>query len=120
MTVPDHEAQETARKATEPASESATTGDTPLNASPLLYPSYAPPITPEDFLEAAKDGADLPFLRGRDNTAEKLGISYAEAKRLVIKLIEDGRVVVEGKRLASPRSKTQRLLPNRLFHDSRI
>ena len=99
LTVPDHEAQETARKAIKPASESATSGDTSLNASPLLSPSYAPPITPEDFLEAAKDGADLPFLHGRDTTAEKLGISYAEAKRLVMKLIEDGRVVVEGKRL---------------------
>ena len=99
LTIPDHKAQETVRNAKEPASESATAGDTSLDASPLLSPSYAPPITPEDFLEAAKDGADLPFLRGRDNTAEKLGISYAEAKRLVAKLIEDGRVVVEGKRL---------------------
>ena len=99
MTVPDHEAQEIARKAIEPSTESATIGDTSFEASPLLSPSYAPPITPDDFLEAAKDGADLPFLRGRDTTAEKLGISYAEAKRLVGKLIEDGRVVVEGKRL---------------------
>lgn len=56
-------------------------------------------MTPEDFLEAAKEGSDLPYLHGRDKTAEKLGISYAEAKRLVGKLIEDGRVVVEGKRL---------------------
>jgi hypothetical protein len=56
-------------------------------------------MTPETFLKAAKEGADLPFLHGRDTTAKKLGISYAEAKRLVVKLIEDGRVVVEGKRL---------------------
>ena len=56
-------------------------------------------MTPEDFLEAAKDGADLPYLHGRDKTAKRLGISYAEAKRLVGMLIKDGRVVVEGKRL---------------------
>jgi len=73
--------------------------DTPVNTTPILSPSYASPITPEDFLEAAQDGSDLPYLHGRDTTAERLGISYAEAKRLVGKLIEDGRVVVEGKRL---------------------
>src|SRR5208283_5436278 len=99
LTIQNHEAQETVRNVMEPSTESATVGDTSFEASPLLSPSYAPPITPEDFLEAAKDGADLPFLHGRDTTAEKLGMSYAEAKRLVGKLIEDGRVVVEGKRL---------------------
>jgi hypothetical protein len=99
LTVPDRGSWSSARKAGEPASESAMAGTTSLDASACLSPSYAPPIAPEDFLEAAKDGADLPFLHGRDTTAEKLGISYAEAKRLVGKLIEDGRVVVEGKRL---------------------
>ena len=99
MTVPDHGDGSTARKAIELSSESAPVGDTSLDSSPFLSPSYAPPITPEDFLEAAKDGADLPFLHGRDKTAEKLGISYAEAKRLVGRLTKDGRVVVEGKRL---------------------
>lgn len=64
-----------------------------------LPPSYASPITPEAFLEAAKDGADLPFIHGRDKTAEKLGISSAEAKRLVGRLLADRRIVVEGKRL---------------------
>lgn len=62
-------------------------------------PSYAPPITPEAFLEAAKDGADLPFIHGRDKTAKKLGISSAEAKRLVGRLIGEGRIIVEFKRL---------------------
>jgi hypothetical protein len=67
---------------------------------PALPPAaYVTPMTPEAFLEAAMDGADLPFLHGRDRTAEKLGISYAEAKRLVGKLIEEGRIIVEGKRL---------------------
>jgi hypothetical protein len=105
LTIPDHETQETVRRIMEPPAESATVGDTSFGASPLLSPSYAPPITPDDFLEVAKDGADLPFLHGRDTTAEKLGISYAEAKRLVGKLIEDGRVVVEGKRLRLAPSK---------------
>jgi len=44
-------------------------------------------------------GPTFPVLHGRDKTAVKLGISYADAKRLVRKLIEDGRVVVEGERL---------------------
>jgi hypothetical protein len=99
LTIPDRKDGSIAKKATKPSTESATIRDTSFEASPLLSPSYAPPITPEDFLEAAKDGSDLPFLRGRDTTAEKLEISYAEAKRLVGKLIEDGRVIVEGKRL---------------------
>jgi hypothetical protein len=99
LTVPDREGLCRAQKAVEPSADSPPMEDTPVNATPILSPSYAFPITPEDFLEAAKDGADLPFLHGRDTTAEKLGISYAEAKRLVAKLIEDGRVVVEGKRL---------------------
>jgi hypothetical protein len=99
LTVPDHGDWSSVRKPIEPSSESATVGDASLDGSPYLSPSYAPPITPEVFLEAAKDGADLPFLHGRDTTAEKLGISYAEAKRLVGRLIEDGRIVVEGKRL---------------------
>jgi len=69
-------------------------------ANPIVLPaSHMPPVTPEAFLEAATEGADLPFLHGRDRTAEKLGISSAEAKRLVGRLIADGRIVVEGKRL---------------------
>jgi hypothetical protein len=99
LTIPDHETQETVRKVIKSSTESDPIGDTSFESSSLLSPSYAPPITPEDFLEAAKDGADLPFLHGRDTTAEKLGISYAEAKRVVRKLIDDGRVIVEGKRL---------------------
>ena len=46
------------------------------NVGRRLSPSYAPPITPEAFLEAAKEGADLPFIHGRDKTAEKLGIAH--------------------------------------------
>jgi hypothetical protein len=99
LTVPDHVAQKTVRKATRLSAKSDPTGDTSFEANLLLSPSYASPMTPEDFLEAATEGSDLPYLHGRDKTAEKLGISYAEAKRLVGKLIEDGRIVVEGKRL---------------------
>jgi hypothetical protein len=99
LTVREHEDGSITRKVIKPPIDSTAIGDTSFEASSLLSPSYAPPITPEDFLEAAKEGSDLPFLHGRDTTAEKLGISYAEAKRLVGKLIEDGRVVVEGKRL---------------------
>jgi len=99
LTVPDREGLGSAQKTVEPSSYSTPMEDTSFEASPLLSPSHASPMTPEDFLEAAKEGSDLPYLHGRAKTAEKLGISYAEAKRLVGKLIEDGRVVVEGKRL---------------------
>jgi len=99
LTIPDREGLCSAQKAVEPSVESPPMEDTPVNATPILSPSYASPMTPEDFLEVATEGSDLPYLHGRDKTAEKLGISYAEAKRLVAKLIEDGRVVVEGKRL---------------------
>jgi len=68
------------------------------------------PMTPDAFLEAAMDGADLPFLHGRDTTAEKLGISYAEAKRLVGKLIEDGRIAVDGKRLRLAKAQKSGIL----------
>jgi hypothetical protein len=111
LTVPDREGLSRAQKAVEPSVESPPMENTPVNATPILSPSYAPPITPEDFLEAAKDGADLPYLHGRDKTAEKLGISFAEAKRLVAKLIEDGRVVVEGKRLRLSQARESGILP---------
>jgi len=99
LTIPDHEAGSCEGKTIEPSAESPLIEDPSLDASSRILPSYGPPITPEVFLEAAKEGSDLPFLHGRDTTAEKLGISYAEAKRLVGKLIEDRMVVVEGKRL---------------------
>jgi hypothetical protein len=111
LTVPEHEDGCIAQKAIKPPIDSTTIGDTSSRADACLRPSYAPPITPEDFLEAAKDDADLPFLHGRDTTAEKLGISSAEAKRLVGRLIEDGRVVVEGKRLRLAQVKEE-LVPH--------
>jgi hypothetical protein len=80
----------------EPLPEGETIEST---TSEVGAPSYGPPIDVEEFLDAAKEGADLPFLNGRDRTAERLGISYADGKRLVAKLIEDGRVVVDGRRL---------------------
>ena len=99
------------KKSIEPSTDSPPLEDTSFDSAPILSPSYAAPITPEDFLEAAKDGADLPYLHGRDKTAEKLGISYAEAKRLVAQLIEDGRVVVEGKRLCLAQAQESGILP---------
>jgi hypothetical protein len=61
--------------------------------------SYRGPIGPMDFLEAAREGADLPYLHGRDVTAHMLGISSYRAKVLVRELIIRGDVAVEGKRL---------------------
>jgi hypothetical protein len=68
----------------------------PMHLRPL---SYRRPIDPTAFLEAASEGADLPYLHGRDATADKLGISSYQAKVLVRKLIDSGLVVVDGKRL---------------------
>ena len=75
LTVPDHEGPSRAKKAAEPSADSPPIEDTSFDSAPILSPSYTSPITPEDFLEAARDGADLPYLHGRDKTAEKLGIS---------------------------------------------
>jgi hypothetical protein len=61
--------------------------------------SYIRPIGNEEFLKAALEGSDYPFLCGRDRTAEKLGISSFDAKRFVKELIQEGRIIVEGKRL---------------------
>jgi hypothetical protein len=99
LTIPDHGARSANNPLAHPSRHANVVGGS-STANPLVPPtSHKPPITPEIFLEAATEGADLPFLHGRDKTAEKLGISYADAKRLVGKLIADGVVVVEGKRL---------------------
>lgn len=82
-----------------PPIHAAMVGRASATGPTLPVVSSKTPISPEAFLEAAKEGAHLPYLHGRDKTAEKLGIGSAEAKRLVGKLIEEGRVVVEGKRL---------------------
>lgn len=99
LTIPDGETSGIARKAEEPPVAPSLNVDTSSSASACLRPSYASPITPEAFLEAAKNGADQPYLHGRDKTAEKLGISSAEAKRLVGRLMREGKISVEGKRL---------------------
>lgn len=99
LTMPDHRPRQVLNAPTRSSRHADVAGGA-STTNPIFPPaSYVPPITPEAFLEAATEGADLPFLHGRDKTAEKLGVSYADAKRLVRKLIEDGRVVVEGKRL---------------------
>ncbi len=56
-------------------------------------------VSSQTFLEAAKDGAALPILHGRDVTAKKLGISYYHGKRLVRELTRSGIIRVVGKRL---------------------
>lgn len=65
-------------------------------ASASAQPNH---IRPEEFLEAAKQGAIAPYLRGRDATAKSVGVSYGEAKRLVASLISSGQIKVKGKRL---------------------
>jgi len=99
LTVPGHEDEQVEDTAVRLPRMPAVLRSTSPGRSLRPSSSHTSTITPEAFLKAAKEGADLPFLHGRDTTAEKLGISYAEAKRLVVRLTEDGRVVVEGKRL---------------------
>jgi len=96
LTVPDHGPW---NALTRPSHHADLAGGV-STPNPIVPPAtHRLPITPEVFLEAATEGADFPFLHGRDKTAEKLGISSAEAKRLVGRLIADRRIVVEGKRL---------------------
>jgi hypothetical protein len=99
LTAPDHDPRPIAEVSRRSHLQPPAAVNTPMADPTLPQPSYAPPITPEAFLAAAMEGADLPFLHGRDKTAERLGVSYADAKRLVGKLIEGGKIVVEGKRL---------------------
>lgn len=67
----------------------------------------------EAFLVAAMDGADLPYLHGRDTTARKLGISSYEAKRLVRTLCTQGRIIAQGKRLRLATTKPEELVKGR-------
>ena len=99
LTTPRYETVRRPHQIRNPSTVSAPTETQASGIHPSPPISYGAPITPDSFLEAAKDGADLPYLHGRDKTAESLGISSAEAKRLVGRLIAEGRIRVEGKRL---------------------
>lgn len=108
LTVPDQGVSETGEASRSRPVSTAIAANASASRPNLPKASYGDPITPDAFLKAAMEGADLPFLNGRDRTAERLGITYADAKRLVGKLIEDGKIVVEGKRLRliqTPRSE---------------
>lgn len=111
LTAPGQGTVRRPRQATSSSTASDQGEVTDLSAGFGQPQSYTPPITPEAFLKAAKDGADLPYLHGRDKTAERLGISSAEAKRLVGRLIAEERIVVEGKRLRLAAVKTSQILP---------
>ena len=99
LTAPDSRRDASSRFAVDASKSQRTEEITPNRDRTVLQPSYPPPITSEQFLEAAKRKANLPYLNGRDRTAEALGISYAEAKRHIARLMQDGKVVAEGKRL---------------------
>jgi len=64
--------------------------------------SYEPveaDFNPEIFLKAMIDSETYPILRGRDATAQLLGIPAYKAKVIVTKLLQEGKIKVEGKRL---------------------
>jgi hypothetical protein len=73
------------------------TSTLPQKIAPMAY--YEAPIDSQRFLDAAKYGSDLPFLHGRDKTAKMLGITCADGKRMVARLIDTGLIEVCGKRL---------------------
>ena len=103
----------TQKKAVNEPFKTETGKDTRETTPTQISTSYAPPtddatakqhrIGPDEFLFAAQ--TDGPYLKGRDKTAEALGISYGEAKRLVSALISDGRIKVYGKRLVLAEKK---------------
>jgi hypothetical protein len=99
LTVPNSEEERPPKSAMEPSDMVQARITTAPDTSTVLCPSYTSPIGTEEFLQAAQRGADLPYLHGRDITAHVLGITCAEAKRLVTRLIADKKIVVEGKRL---------------------
>lgn len=58
-----------------------------------------PAITPQMFLNAMMDVNIAPLLRGRDVTADRLGIPVHQAKYLVKQLLDSGKIRVVAKRL---------------------
>jgi hypothetical protein len=99
LTSPDYAHRKPIKEPKHPSLQPGSTASTSVANPTLPRASYTPPITPDAFLSAAMEGADLPFLHGRDKTAERLGVTYADGKRLVGQLIKEGKIVVEGKRL---------------------
>jgi hypothetical protein len=53
----------------------------------------------QEFLSAMYDPTTYPILRGRDATAQILGVPPYKAKIIVQRLIQEGKIKVEGKRL---------------------
>lgn len=99
LTSPDYAQRQPIEEPTPPSLQPGSVASASLANPTLPRASYTPPITPDAFLAAAMEGADLPFLHGRDKTAQRLGVTYADGKRLVGQLIKEGKIVVEGKRL---------------------
>lgn len=99
LCLPESQKTDESKKAVNESKELSTKEITTSNISTSSYPSYRHPITPEEFLLAAKEGSDLPYIAGRDRTAQKLGLPAGQAKRIVRELIRSGKIVPEGKRL---------------------
>jgi len=99
LSLPEKTPKAPQEKAVEPA-PSDLVRETPTITIPTVsQPSYGRPMGPDDFLSAMQADAELPYLCGRDRTAQKLGIPAGQAKRFVNELMRSGRIVAEGKRL---------------------
>jgi hypothetical protein len=70
----------------------------------LSYEAIEKDLKTDEFLNAMIDENTYPILRGRDATAQRLGIPAYTAKVLVNRLIQDGKIKVEGKRLVMCRT----------------
>jgi hypothetical protein len=99
LCLPETEMANASKKAINESNQLSSKEITKSDDSASSHPSYQLPITPDEFLLAAKEGSDLPYIAGRDRTAQKLGLPAGQAKRIVRELIRSGKIVPEGKRL---------------------
>ena len=63
------------------------------------YASTEGKFSADDFFKAMQTGMSFPNLRGRDQTAQQVGVTPYQAKQFVKELIQTGRIHVVGKRL---------------------
>jgi hypothetical protein len=99
LCLPETEITDVSKTAINESNRLSSKEITKSDESASSHPSYQLPITPDEFLLAAKEGSDLPYIAGRDRTAQKLGLPAGQAKRIVRELIRSGKIIPEGKRL---------------------
>jgi hypothetical protein len=76
----------------------------PQSPPTLSHAAIERDLSSEEFLRAMVDESTYPILRGRDATAQALGVPPYKAKIIVNQLIQEGKIKVEGKRLVMCRT----------------